>query len=600
MQSLQLAEALEVNVTSENVLSFCKSSSLLAVFRRLTSTLVQISVNFGVHEARAGELLDVQLVLKSNAHAGSTPIQLDSITVKFEGTLADFEVTHDTSVEGSNVHSLDFGSQRASLGAPMAAKGNLKLAPGALKVLNAGLVPSEAGTVAAASATAVVREGQAMISFTQNLRATTTTKSNQWWIADRSGSLRPSYIKHRISRPVKTVKVLPRPPKMDIALLDLRHVCYTDERNTVRLQLTNKEEEPANVSVQIMAMSDDEKSPLLSWVDGPTEQQPREGLIDLDMGMMSAAEAKTARFTLHSDIGQTELMIEARVTYTLLSNPDVSITKEVSQEIAIIQPFEVKHRVRPDYHPDAWPSYFSVDDLQNKTTDTASGITFRYRSETQLLSFATDSLLVEKVELSLENATANARVKTFDFDEKDRNFEVQANVEERLVKCRVDVQRADLDERKAVVVDPVLNITWRRARVAESEIVLTKMVLPPLTLATSEPRALARRYDVKDSRIVAVEYVVENPSAHFLTFNYNMDPAEGFAFSGPKSASVQLTPLSRTSVRYVLTPFEAVKEINPRFHVVDAYFNKVLAVSPTGDLKDLGDGLAVPCNIDGA
>lgn len=85
--------------------------------------------------------------------------------------------------------------------------------------------------------------------------------------------------------------------------------------------------------------------------------------------------------------------------------------------------------------------------------------------------------------------------------------------------------------------------------------------------------------------LVHVDYVLENPSIHFLTFHVTMEASDQFAFSGPKTQAVQLVPLSRHTLRYRLLSTATGKWIQPQLVVVDSYFNKTLRVLPTEGMR---------------
>ena len=93
--------------------------------------------------------------------------------------------------------------------------------------------------------------------------------------------------------------------------------------------------------------------------------------------------------------------------------------------------------------------------------------------------------------------------------------------------------------------------------------------------------------------LVHLDYTLENPSMHFLTFNLTMEASEHFAFSGPKTTVVQLLPISRHTVRYNLLASKRGLWIQPQLTVVDTYFNKTLKVLPTENMRSDKKGLLI-------
>ena len=72
-----------------------------------------------------------------------------------------------------------------------------------------------------------------------------------------------------------------------------------------------------------------------------------------------------------------------------------------------------------------------------------------------------------------------------------------------------------------------------------------------------------------------------------------MEGSEEFAFSGPKSMSVQLVPISRHTVRYNVLPARRGLWIRPVLRVVDVGFGKVLRVGAAGGCKGEKAGVGV-------
>ena len=95
-----------------------------------------------------------------------------------------------------------------------------------------------------------------------------------------------------------------------------------------------------------------------------------------------------------------------------------------------------------------------------------------------------------------------------------------------------------------------------------------------------------------------MDYTIENPTLHFLTFELSMEASEDFGFSGPKVRSLNVLPMSRQSVRYNIYPLVS-GEIVAQLKVLDRYFNKTLKVLPTDGLKADKKGIAIFVPDDG-
>jgi hypothetical protein len=109
-----------------------------------------------------------------------------------------------------------------------------------------------------------------------------------------------------------------------------------------------------------------------------------------------------------------------------------------------------------------------------------------------------------------------------------------------------------------------------------------------------EPRVLATMTPSKTLlSFFHLDYILENPSMHFLTFTMTMEASDQCAFSGPKTLAVQLVPVSRHTVRYNLLCTGSAKWIQPQLVVVDSYFNKTLRVLPTEGMRGDKKGILV-------
>jgi hypothetical protein len=109
-----------------------------------------------------------------------------------------------------------------------------------------------------------------------------------------------------------------------------------------------------------------------------------------------------------------------------------------------------------------------------------------------------------------------------------------------------------------------------------------------------EPRVLATATPSNTlAGFIHLDYTIENPSMHFLTFNLTMEASDQFAFSGPKTTAVQLVPFSRHTIRYNLMATARGTWIQPQLVVVDSYFNKTLRVLPTEGMRTDKKGILV-------
>ncbi|KAJ6190139.1 hypothetical protein N7519_000160 [Penicillium mononematosum] len=170
----------------------------------------------------------------------------------------------------------------------------------------------------------------------------------------------------------------------------------------------------------------------------------------------------------------------------------------------------------------------------------------------------------------------------------------------------LDVQKLLLGDRRPTALTCTLEINWRRqssefvaSSDAEDSVTTTVLDIPRFVVPMGEPRVLASATPSSSmAGLIHMDYVLENPSTHFLTFNLVMEASEHFAFSGPKTTVVQLVPLSRHTVNFNLFAAKRGLWIQPQLVVIDTYFNKTLRVLPTGDMRSDKKGVLVWVDAD--
>ena len=161
----------------------------------------------------------------------------------------------------------------------------------------------------------------------------------------------------------------------------------------------------------------------------------------------------------------------------------------------------------------------------------------------------------------------------------------------------LDIRKNNLEERRSTALDTTLNITWQRTSDPSASPVTSSLPIPRIQIPSSEPRVLARsHFSPSIPCLIHVDYVLENPTMHFLTFELAMEASETFGFSGPKLRTLHLLPMSRQTVRYNLLSSVEGDWITPNLKVTDRYFNKTLKVQATEGMRadKRGVGIWVP------
>jgi len=98
---------------------------------------------------------------------------------------------------------------------------------------------------------------------------------------------------------------------------------------------------------------------------------------------------------------------------------------------------------------------------------------------------------------------------------------------------------------------------------------------------------------VKSVLTLHLDYTLENPTTHSLTFEITMEASEEFGFHGPKLQSLIMLPFSRQTVHYNVVPMVKGAWIIPQLRVVDRYFNKTLKIQATDGIKTDKKGIMI-------
>ena len=394
------------------------------------------------------------------------------------------------------------------------------------------------------------------------------------------------------------VEVQPRPPKLTITIPDLRNIYYTDEVIKATLQIFNGENEQADVQLHLRLRSDTKSTPDMHWVDSddlPTGHESGENLTRR-LGTIEPGITVETQVELESLIESNDMILEALAVYTVPSSAGRKINRLNIVDVVVIRPFEATQQIFADYHAEHWPNYFHYeDDIESRTSSDCQeadvdkpqpmhGFKSRWQYRAKIVSFATDTLILKNVRLSLTNIKRAADIRIVADDSSTHEIELVSNGQ-HTVAFTIDIRKRSMDDTSPVAMEPLLEINWQRVSGSQTAGVCSGLPLTRLSLAGAEPRVLARQLPSDKEGTTVVEYVLENPSMHFLTFSLSVEPNEEFAFSGPKTSKLNLTPLSRHGVKYLFAPYTKGARISPEVRVVDLYFNKVLSVTPVGDLR---------------
>lgn len=578
-----------------------------------------------------GEPLPSQLTLSSQAHQTSPPIVISHVEVVFEGGLKNFSVKHDTSntpeislgagqVQVQHVE-LKRGSLEPSSNAsnPLVAQvlsmfgtADLALASGITKVLSFDHVPRDAGEVEVASISLHVKEDD----FDLEYVVTEDEQMHQatLWIEHGPGVARKVLKSGRSNM----ITILPKPPKLRIELRDLMPAYFSDEDIIINLLVTNDEDDETDVTLDARLLGPADSLPEIAW----TLDEETRGLLvqsctgdplkhadsllpSRRLGKLQRSQKRKLIIRIQANSEPTEYMLEVKADYSLLSDPETPVSKVSSVPIIVVRPFEASFNFLPLYCSEAWPSYFDssylsgASDSDESGKQTPSGLTQQWSLTSRLASLAEVPLIVDSLRPRVieihEGAVCN--ISSAAKNTPEASLILPHDLQEH--SHLVEVQKLDLEDRRATFLDLQLEVKWHRdGSLAPSTI--THIAIPELVIPFGEPRVLAtaRNGEVPPG-VIHLDYIIENPSMYTLTFTLSMDTSEEFAFSGVKNVSVQLVPLSRHTVGYNIMPLVKGVWISPQFRVYDTHFHKILKVNATEGMRHDKKGVSLWVDADG-
>jgi trafficking protein particle complex subunit 11 len=571
-------------------------------------------------ESHVGDMLASQLAVASSAQVGSVPVTLSEIKLSYDGSLKTVVIRHKTASEPVNaaekspklveiaLHE-DSPSNEFSEKSHLVGTTDLSFHPGQVKIFGIAAMLREAGDARVVSTTFSMATNlfdvDYVFAFDEN------DGTGVWW-TENLGVVR----KKRLGRErTGVVKILPKPPKMQIGLLDLKKQIYTNERVVINVEVINEEDGETEASLEVRILGDFESAPTLSWTkETAGAVVPKESGATLDelsaislpghvIGKLLPAAKTVETFSFHTTSVAADYILELRVLYHLLSDRDTPISKTLTVNLHVVGPFEANYDFSPRVHPDRWPTYFRIEDIVEPDKDDgkglSSGIAQKWCLTARMASFATENLVIERVELPVLSVNGGVECSIVPESPDSTGLLVIAPNEIEETRFLLDVKKFSLEDRRSATLDLALNIYWRRKEEG-ADLNTTALTVPRLLVPSSEPRVLAStRYSSVIPSLIHLDFTIENPTMHLLTFNITMEANDEFAFSGPKLSSLQILPVSRHTVHFNLLPTVRGAWIQPQLKVVDRYFNKTLRISATEGMRMDKTGILVWVNSDG-
>ncbi|KAL2063010.1 hypothetical protein VTL71DRAFT_6082 [Oculimacula yallundae] len=559
-------------------------------------SFLSATYTFEHSEGKVGEACFSQLAVTSHAVASAAPITISEIKIAFEGSMKPIVIAHHKGDEPTNSSQISLRAV-SLIESPhesqptLSGEASLIVRPGETKIFEFSSILREAGDATAISATFSIASELFDLEYVNSFSQTITP--DVWW-GEKS-------IKKRIVRAnAASLLVLPKPPKLELQLVVLHEQHYTNEEIVLKIAVTNGEDEDSIVNLEVRLLGED-APPIVMKLSGreilAVEDDDNTSLAGSPIGRIASSDSTMVEIIIPPLNVPAVYELVVKAAYNLVSDMETAVYQSMSTQLEIINPFEANYDFSPRIHPDPWPSIFSHEEGEPVGTDQeikAYGLAQKWCLTARYASFATDELIVEDVDVEVIGSNGGITCYT----EKvttipDTGLRVAPkSLEEALFDAFT--QKLSLDDRGTATLDVSLAIKWRRDE--EASVTNTTILgVPRLLVSSSEPRVLASvSYSTKLPSMIHFDITIENPSNHFLTFGLTMEPSEKFAFSGVKSSTLQLVPLSRRTMRFRLLPTVRGEWIGPINCVIkDRYFQKVLKIAPTEGMKVEKDGIVV-------
>jgi len=537
---------------------------------------VSLSFAFSETDGHVGDSIECQVSLSSCAARDSSPIVPSRIELLLtSGKLISVEHKsgEDQSEEMVKLTDLSETQEGSTVGS-LAFHTDLSLKPAQTLAFNFIVAFREARTVRLERATVFVEAKNFVLEhrFTDPDRLRSRSV-----IVDRGEVVRRRFLTQLDSI---AIDILPKPPKLKVLLHGLHKQYYTNEAVSLKVELVNGEAEGVDVTSKVHNPETGKTDMAVRW-DGEEAS-----VYEVEVGRLDTSASRELGLLLTAPSEPHVHSIAVEVRYTLASDPDTPLMKTLTLALEVVSPLDAQYSFGPLLHADPWPSYF---DLAALSSDTSMGILHKWHLDAQINLLATENLLIRKVALVEHEVIGEARCTIHsETIEEDRWLQADQPLK---WDAELVTQKLSLDDRRPTALDLSLEVTWLRD--AGSSEITTSLPVPRLTLPSSEPRVLCTASGASSATGggFVLQYHLENPSLHFLTFALTMEANDDFAFSGPKYRTLSVAPLSRMQIDYRLLvhDLQTVNEVGregrwiwPSLQVLDSYYQKNLKVHAGG------------------
>jgi hypothetical protein len=533
-------------------------------------------------DSHVGELIRCQLTLSCNA-SSTTALRISRVELNI-GAPSRITIQHKAAGEETNDLStmlVNVEQLKDSADGNLEGTADLTLHSAQRRTFDISFTLKEAQVLRLTDLTIVV-ETEAF-TLSHRIQDDSIRVASQWQVL-KNGKVESVLVPHMDA---KLLNVLPKPPKMRISLHGMRKQYYTDEQIRLPIELVNDEAEIADGGITASVTAAGGELVTLSWGSGERGESVRR-----DLKSLGSSASDTADLLIEAPSEPTSCTLLLELQYSLESDPSTTLSKTLSAELDFVNPFSATFTFAPRLHRSPWPSYFSPESIGTATTP--SGIPQLWSLGTQLISLIESPLIINKLDLQVHEVHGESSCHITDASiTQEQSLPAQSSLGPAF---ELTTQKFSLDDRRATGLDLNLIITWSQSGSSSSENTTT-IAVPRLNIPTSEPRVLCDVADYEaETGVAKLQYHIENPSTHFLTFALSMEASDQFAFSGLKFRTLSLAPLSRHCAEYRIMLHEDAGDglwIKPGLQVLDSYYQKNLRINPGGSRVKLDAGREV-------
>ncbi|KAM0508203.1 hypothetical protein ACHAP8_000414 [Fusarium lateritium] len=571
------------------------------ISKSLQGITTENNPSISLSDEKSGSFVSASFVFRNKeGKADAAPITFSSLKVEFDGSLKPILLEQEASEESSSttgcfIQSLSLKEDYAEesedeLPALLKGHSDLTLRPGQTRVFEMNIPLREPGTATAASVTVSHSNDSFELDYKLNIRPTDPVVG--WYV---QGSSKP-----RSTRPeAGTIQIQPRPPKMQIKLLEPLAQYHANEVIDLEVEILNAEDESATAKLDIHLFGKEVPAATVEadGNGGSAEASTEESKIS-GLALGAIKSTSSVKVVLHIDApsAPTTLDLHLRTSYHLDSDVATPIMQMLTVQLNVVNAFEANYDLVPRLHPGPWPSLFDSEGLGDTEEGAARGFAQKWCLLCHYASFAQEDLKVLGMDLNVVSCVGGARCNVT--QAPNVSHEGVVVTPKRMHEAQFDLvaQKLTMEDRHPVTVELAFVIRWQRQGRGDGPVNTTVMPVGKYLVLGTEPRVLASVYHapkVEDDMpgLLQLDMTVENPSNHFLTFGLGMEPSEDFAFSGAKQTTLNLLPQSRRTTTYRLLSHVSGVWIRPKLTVRDKYFQKVLRIIPTEGMKIDEDGL---------